>query len=80
MKRLGTANDKAKVKEIARTRQVWHRRVGRDLTDEHPRQIMEDVTGSFGLLAEWSRAERVAAANYAAAPAKPNDGEASHDR
>jgi hypothetical protein len=34
----------------------------------------------FGLLAEWSRAERFAAANDAAPPAKLNEGEVRHDR
>ena len=45
-----------------------------------PSQIMHNVTGFFGVLAEWSRAERLAAANDAAAPAKPNEGEVRHDR
>ena len=57
-----------------------NRAFGRDLTDEDARQIMHNVTGFFGVLAEWSRAERLAAANDAAAPAKPNDGEVRHDR
>ena len=62
-------------------RQVWQPRIGRDLTDEDARQIMRNVTGFFGMLAEWSRAERLAAANDdAAAPAEPNDGEVRHDR
>src|ERR1700677_5041122 len=54
---------------------LWQPRIGRDLTDEDARQIIHNVTGFFGVLAEWSRAERLAAANDAAAPAKPNDGE-----
>ena len=33
---------------------------------------MHNVTGFFGILAEWSRAEKLAAANDAAAPANPN--------
>jgi hypothetical protein len=79
MKRLDAANDNDAGKQIARTRQIWQPRIGRDLTDEDARQIMHNVTG-FGVLAEWSRAERFAAANDAAAPAKPNDGEVRHDR
>jgi hypothetical protein len=67
-------------KQIARSRQVWQPRIGRDLTDEDAHQIIHNVTGFFGVLAEWSRAERLAAANDAAAPAKPNDGEVRHDR
>ena len=73
MKRLDAANDNDAGKQIARSRQVWQPRIGRDLTDEDARQIMHNVTGFFGVLAEWSRAERLAAANDAAAPAKPNE-------
>ncbi|TDR92997.1 hypothetical protein EV668_0242 [Enterovirga rhinocerotis] len=62
------------------TRQVWQPRLGRDLTDEDARQIMHNVTGFFGVLAEWSRAERLAAANDTATPAKPIEGEVRHDR
>jgi hypothetical protein len=80
MKRLDAANDNDAGKQIARTRQIWQPRIGRDLTDEDARQIMHNVTGFFGVLAGWSRSERFAAANDAAAPAKPNDGEVRHDR
>ena len=79
MKRLDAANDNDTGKQIARTRQVWQPRIGRDLTDEDARQIIHNVTGFFGVLAEWSRSERLAAANDAAAPAKPYDGEVRHD-
>jgi hypothetical protein len=80
MKRLDAANDNDGGKQIARTRQVWQPRLGRDLTEEDACQIMHNVTGFFGVLADWSRAERLAAANESAAPAKPNDGEVRHDR
>ena len=80
MKRLDAANDNDAGKQIARSRQVWQPRIGRDLTDEDARQIIHNVTGFFGVLAEWSRAARLAAANDAAAPAKRNDGEVRHDR
>ncbi len=80
MKRLDAANDNDAGKQIARTREVWQPRLGRDLTDEDARQIMHNVTGFFGVLAGWSRAERLAAANDAAPPAKPNQGEVRHDR
>ena len=80
MKRLDAANDNDAGRQITRTREIWQARIGRDLTDEDARQIMHNVTGFFGMLAEWSRAERLAAANDAAAPAKPNDGEVRHDR
>jgi hypothetical protein len=80
MKRRDAANDNDVGKQIARTRQVWQPRMKRDLTDEDTRQILHNVTGFFGVLAEWSCAETLAAANDEAAPAKPNDGEARHDR
>ena len=80
MKRLDTSNDNDARKQIARTRQVWQPRLGRDLTDEDARQIMHNVTGFFGVLAEWARAERREAANDAGAPTAANDGEVRHDR
>jgi hypothetical protein len=73
------ANDNQIVRQITRTRQVWQRRLGRDLTDEDARQIMHNVTGFFGVLAEWSRAEKLATANDAAAPTKPIEGEVRHE-
>jgi hypothetical protein len=80
MKRLDAANDNDAGKPIARTRRVWQPRIGRDLTDEDARQIMHNVTGFFGVLAEWARAETLVAANDAAAPAKAKEGEVRHDR
>jgi hypothetical protein len=40
-----------------RTREVWQQRLGRDLSGEDARQIVESVAGFFVLLAEWSRVE-----------------------
>jgi phage/plasmid primase-like uncharacterized protein len=48
-------------KQIARTRQIWRSRLGRDLSDEDARQTIHNVTGFFGVLAEWARAEKIAA-------------------
>lgn len=76
MKQSRAAKDNHIDRQIARTRQVWQRRLGRDLTDEDARQIMHNVTGLFGILAEWSRAEKLAAANDAATP---NNGEVRHE-
>lgn len=45
------------------TRQVWQPRLGRDLSSEDARQIIENVTGFFSLIAEWSRAEMKASAS-----------------
>jgi hypothetical protein len=80
MKRLDAANDNEIRRQIARTRQIWQPRLGRDPSDEGARQIMHNVTGFFGVLAEWSWAEKLSAANDASAPAAPNDGEVHHDR
>jgi hypothetical protein len=48
-----TANDNL----IEQTRQVWKPRLGRDLTREDARQIAENITGFFAILAEWAAAE-----------------------
>jgi hypothetical protein len=61
---------------IDRTRQVWQPRLGRDVSREDARQITQNVTGFFGILAEWSRAEKLAAPNDAATP---NNGEVRHE-
>ncbi len=80
MKRLDAANDNQPEKLLDRTREIWQPRLGRDLTDEDARQIMHNVTGLFGVIAEWARAERREAANDAGAPTAANDGEVGHDR
>jgi hypothetical protein len=69
------ANDKL----IERTRRLWHSRLGRDVSCEDARQIAENVTGFFEVLAEWSNTER-RAANDNEAPSKPHDCEVRHDR
>ena len=51
----------------------------RNLGDEDARQIMHNVTGFFGVLVEWARAERREAANDAGAPTAANN-EVRHDR
>jgi hypothetical protein len=51
VKQSHAANDKL----IDRTRQVWQPRLGRDVSREDARQITQNVTGFFGILAEWSR-------------------------
>jgi hypothetical protein len=47
---------------VKRTRQFWETRWGRDLSHEEARHVAENVTGFFTVLAEWSWAERLAAA------------------
>jgi hypothetical protein len=59
MKSSHAANDDL----FERTRKVWQPRIGRNLTDEDARQISENVTGFFAILAEWSRAELPLSAN-----------------
>jgi hypothetical protein len=70
MKPSHAANDNL----IDRTRQVWQSRIRRDLTDEDARQIAENVTGFFSVLAEWSRAEMPSSANDTG---KPDETDAS---
>lgn len=80
MKRLDAANDNDLGRQIARTREIWQPRMGRDLNDEDARQILYSVTGFFGVLAEWRRLELLSAANDDAALVEPNDGEVRRDR
>ena len=54
VKPLHAANDNM----IDRTLGLWKPRLGRDLSREDARQIVENVTGFFAVLIEWSRAER----------------------
>jgi hypothetical protein len=42
---------------IDRTIELWQPRLRRDLSREDARQIVENVSSFFGILAEWSRAE-----------------------
>jgi hypothetical protein len=60
---------------INRTREVWSLRVGRDLTGEDARQIVENIVGFFATLSEWSRVEIPAPANDTtkSAPSDPRD-------
>ena len=53
---------------IDRARTVWQPRLGRDLSREDARQIAENVTGFFAVLAEWSRAEMPVPANDTGKP------------
>jgi hypothetical protein len=62
---------------IDRTLTVWKPRLGRDLSRGDAREIAENVIGFFTILAEWSRVERLAAANNA--QAAPEPGGARHE-
>ena len=70
------ANDNLKDDLTRCTRQVWQPRLGRDLSREDARQIAENVTGFFSVLAEWSRAEMPSPANDAGKPDASDNGEA----
>lgn len=77
MKPTRAANDNL----IDRTVAVWQPRLRRDLNREDARQIAENVTGFFAILAEWSRAEMPVPANDNSEPALSADsGEVRHDR
>ena len=65
---------------IRRTRKVFQSRIGRDLTDEDARQIAENITGFFSVLAAWSKAEMPTPANDAGKPVASDDKEVRHDR
>ena len=72
MKPSHAANDNL----IDRTRKVWQPRIGRDLTNEDARQISENVTGFFAILAEWSRTPAIDARN----PVASDNEEVRHER
>ncbi len=67
---------------IDRTIETWQPRIDRDLSREDARQIFENVTGFFSMLAEWSRAELPEPANDTGNSSVETDGngEAGHDR
>lgn len=79
MKLSRAANDN-KTAQIARTRQVWQSRTGRDLCADDARQIARNLAGFFQILMEWSDAERRCAANDNAGTNKSGDGEVGRDR
>jgi hypothetical protein len=70
----------ANVNLIDRTRKVWQPRIGRNLTNEDARQISENVTGFFVILAEWSRVEMPTPANDAGMPVASDNKEVRHGR
>src|SRR5205085_1396230 len=58
---------------IRKTRELWKSRLGRDLSREDARQITENITGFFEVLAGWSRAEVSAMTNDNGEPACSHD-------
>ncbi len=74
-------SDAANDNLIDRTIEAWQPRLDRDLSREDARQIVENVTGFFSILAEWSQAELAEPANDTGKPGRAdNSGEARHDR
>jgi len=65
---------------IDRTRRLWQPRIGRELSREDARQIAENVTGFFALLAEWSRAEMASPTNNTCKPVASDNEEACDER
>ncbi len=66
---------------IERTIETWQPLFDRALSREDARQIVENVTGFFSILAEWSRAELAEPANDTGKPGgADNGGEARYDR
>jgi hypothetical protein len=70
----------ANVNLIDRTRKVWQPRIGRNLTNEDARQISENVTGFFAILAEWSRVEMPTPADDDGMPVASDSEEVRHER
>jgi len=62
---------------IDRTVSVWRPRYRRELSQEEGRQIRENVTGFFAVLAEWSRLERLE--TNAEALSQTNEAEVRHE-
>jgi len=64
---------------IDRTCEVWKPRLGRDVSREDARQIVENVTGFFAILIEWSRAEMPLPANDTTKPSASHTGEVPYE-
>jgi len=60
---------------IERTRQLWDPRLGRELSVQDARHIIENATGFFTVVADWSRADKGAANDNAAPSIEPDGGE-----
>ena len=69
VKQLNAANDNL----IDRTIETWQQRFDRALSPDDSRQIIDNVTGFFSILAEWSRAEVPVPANDTGVSTLPDD-------
>ena len=72
-------SDQANENLIDRTIALWQPRLRHDLSREAAREIAENVTGFFTILAQWLRVERLAATNDNNAQAAPEPGGVRHE-
>jgi hypothetical protein len=77
----GHVDECADLDLVGATIALWQLRAARELTQEDARQIIENVSGFFAILAEWSRAETFAPANDSGEPAETtSSSDARHAR
>jgi hypothetical protein len=77
----GHVDERADLDLVGTTIALWQPRASRELTRENARQIIENVSGFFAILAEWSQAETLVPACDTVEPAKTsNIGELRDDR
>ncbi len=77
MKPSNAANDSL----IDRTIETWQPLFDRALSREDARQIVDNVTGFFSVLADWAREERPEPSNDTGKPGgADNGGEVRYDR
>ena len=74
------ANDNPNHDLIDRAREVWQPRLGRNLSRDEAKQIADNLTGLFSVLAEWERAETPVPANDTGKPTVCDDDGVRHDR
>jgi hypothetical protein len=79
MKHLNAANDNRAERLILRTRQVWEPRRGHHISDNAARQLANNVTGFFAVLAQWALTENLEAANDISQPTRSAGGEVCDD-
>ncbi len=70
MKPSTAANDNL----IDRAIETWQPRTERDLSREDARQIVENVTGFFSVLADWAREEKLEPSNDTGKPGGADNG------
>jgi hypothetical protein len=77
----GHVDERVDLDLVGSTIALWQPRASREVTREDARQIIENVSGFFAILAEWSQAEMLLPASDTVDPAKtPSSGELRNDR